>query len=198
MAIAIVASPAGAEGQWRGRGPTGQRLGDVNDGGCFAKEAVMNSPSKPKPSPPDDARVRDPRKRGTEQVTIRTAPEATPPRRGEDDGLRQAPSLVPSCSPSPRCCGTCDDDDASAASDLDRYGRPHIILSGFIVFVLDFELLDLVQFIHVEYCFNELFVHDDQLVYLVYPTSSSTPDTPVSTPDTKPSFTTGNLRLRIR
>ncbi|KAH9037930.1 hypothetical protein EDB84DRAFT_1559525 [Lactarius hengduanensis] len=134
MAIAIVASPAGAEGQWRGRGPTGQRLGDVNDGGCFAKEAVMNSPSKPKPSPPDDARVRDPRKRGTE----------------------------------------------------------------FIVFVLDFELLDLVQFIHVEYCFNELFVHDDQLVYLVYPTSSSTPDTPVSTPDTKPSFTTGNLRLRIR
>ncbi|KAH9044070.1 hypothetical protein EDB83DRAFT_2523689 [Lactarius deliciosus] len=43
----------------------------------------------------------------------------------------------------------------------------------FIVVFLDFELLDLVQFIHVEYYFNELnefdqlFIHDDQVIYLV-------------------------------
>ncbi|KAH9044418.1 hypothetical protein EDB85DRAFT_1884934 [Lactarius pseudohatsudake] len=58
----------------------------------------------------------------TVEVTICTAPEATPPRKGEDDGLHQAPSLVPSCSLSHRCCGMCDDDDASAASDPNRNG----------------------------------------------------------------------------
>ncbi|KAH9006038.1 hypothetical protein EDB84DRAFT_1573047 [Lactarius hengduanensis] len=45
--------------------------------------------------------------------------------------------------------------------------RSRIILSGFIVFFLNFELLDLIQFVHVEFYFNK-FAHDDQLVYLVY------------------------------
>ncbi|KAH9165154.1 hypothetical protein EDB89DRAFT_2136081 [Lactarius sanguifluus] len=72
--------------------------------------------------------------------------------------------------------------------------RPHIVLSGFIVFVLDFEFLVRPR-LHVENYFNEPFVHDD---YLIYPTSSSTPDTPVSMPDTKPSSATAEYSQTIR
>ncbi|KAH9026725.1 hypothetical protein EDB85DRAFT_2174745 [Lactarius pseudohatsudake] len=161
----------------------------------------------------------------TPQITIRTAPEATRPRKGEDDGLRQASFLVPSCSPSLRCCGTCDDDDASpAASDPDHDGPDSVAYypvgstsstpspspssspspqpSSFIVVILDFELLgerDLIQFVHVEYYFNELneFDHPSSSTSSTA-TSSSTPNTPVSTPDTKPSSTTGNSAPRTK
>ncbi|KAH9013911.1 hypothetical protein EDB84DRAFT_1680311 [Lactarius hengduanensis] len=84
----------------------------------------------------------------TNHVTIRTAPEATTPRKGEDDGLRQAPSLVPSCSPSPRCCGTYDDDDATAARDPDRDGPDSAAYCP---------VGNLIQFVHVEDYFNEPF-----------------------------------------
>ncbi|KAH9021247.1 hypothetical protein EDB85DRAFT_1895777 [Lactarius pseudohatsudake] len=225
MAVAIVTSPSsfaacvgarycsgclvlmaarGAEGQWRDRGPTrGSGFGDVNYDGLPHRSLVQVTP----------------------QITIRTAPEATRPRKGEDDGLRQAPFLVPSCSPSLRCCGTCDDDDASpAASDPDHDGPDSVAYypvgstsstpspspssspspqpSSFIVVILDFELLgerDLIQFVHVEYYFNELneFDHPSSSTSSTA-TSSSTPNTPVSTPDTKPSSTTGNSAPRTK
>ncbi|KAH9012909.1 hypothetical protein EDB84DRAFT_1444474, partial [Lactarius hengduanensis] len=145
------------------------------------------------------------------QVTIRTAPEATPPRRGDDDGLRQAPSLVPSCSPSPHCCGTWDDDDA-AASDPDRDGpdSAEYILSAVLPplrlkppprqhsrhkFPQTLNRLSLSSsilsssFVHVEYYFNELnefdqfFARDDQLYLFQHLT--------------KPSSTTGNSATSV-
>ncbi|KAH9027216.1 hypothetical protein EDB85DRAFT_1893034 [Lactarius pseudohatsudake] len=87
----------------------------------------------------------------------------------------------------------------------------------FIVIILDFELLgerfvstlillwgadlttDLIQFVHVEYYFNELneFDHPSSSTSST-PTSSSTPNALVSTPDTKPSSTTGNSVLRTK
>ncbi|KAH8994760.1 hypothetical protein EDB83DRAFT_2325122 [Lactarius deliciosus] len=122
------------------------------------------------------------------QVTIRTAPEATPPCRGEDDGLRQAPSLVPSCSLSPRCCGTWDDDDA-ATSDPDRNDPDSAEY---------YPVGNHIQFGHVENYFNklnefdQLFAHDNQLIYshlvfLALPTRL-----PQFQHLTKPSSTTGN------
>ncbi|KAH9058027.1 hypothetical protein EDB83DRAFT_2315989 [Lactarius deliciosus] len=161
---AVLMGAQGEEGEWRGRRPMraagASGFGDANDGEYFAREAIN-------------------------QVTIRTAPEATPPRRGEDDGLRQAPSLVPSCSPSPCCCGTWDDDDA-AASDPDPDDPEYYPVGNHI------------QFGHVENYFNELnefdqlFAHDDQLicshlVFLALPTRLLQ-----FQHLTKPSSTTGN------
>ncbi|KAH9034880.1 hypothetical protein EDB85DRAFT_2219453 [Lactarius pseudohatsudake] len=200
----VLMAARGAEGQWRDRGPTrGSGFGDVNYDGLPHRSLVQVTP----------------------QITIHTAPEATRPRKGEDDGLRQAPFLVPSCSPSLRCCGTCDDDDASlAASDPDHDGPDSVAYypvgstsstpspspssspspqpSSFIIVILDFELLgerDLIQFVHVEYYFNELneFDHPSSSTSSTA-TSSSTPNTPVSTPDTKPSSTTGNSAPRTK
>ncbi|KAH9011672.1 hypothetical protein EDB85DRAFT_2159718 [Lactarius pseudohatsudake] len=130
-------------------------------------------------------RPRSPRPHRIFQVTIRTAPEATPPHRGRDDGLlRQAPSLVPSCSPSPHCCGMCDDDDA-AASDPNRDGPdPAMYYPAELIVFLNFDLLDLIQFVHVEDYFNDLnefdqvFAHNDQLVYLIYSLLAFHPDYP--------------------
>ncbi|KAH9013983.1 hypothetical protein EDB85DRAFT_1899428 [Lactarius pseudohatsudake] len=121
-------------------------------------------------------------RRRTLQVTIRTAPKATPPRRGDDDGLRQAPSLVLSCLPSPHCCGTWDDDDA-AASDPDS-AEYYPVGSTSSPPPPSLPLANTLATNLIEYYFNELnefdrlFARNDQLVYLVYSHLVFHPDYP--------------------
>ncbi|KAH9014397.1 hypothetical protein EDB84DRAFT_1636759 [Lactarius hengduanensis] len=133
------------------------------------------------------------------------------PRKGEDDGLRQAPFLVPSCSPSLRCCGTCDDDDASPATSDPGHDGPDSVayypvgstsstpslspssspspqLSSVFNLIASSSsssssissswVRETIQFVHVEYYFNELNEFDHP--------SSSTSSTPTS------SYTTGS------
>ncbi|KAH9024729.1 hypothetical protein EDB84DRAFT_1440615 [Lactarius hengduanensis] len=160
MAIAIVASPSSLAAC----------VGARHCGGCVVLNRAQGAEAQ--------WRGRGGMRAAALQVTIRTAPEATPPRRGDDDGLRQAPSLVPSCSPSPHCCGTWDDDDA-AASDPDRDGPDSA----------EYYPTSYIQFVHVEYYFNELnefdqfFARDDQLYLFQHLT--------------KPSSTTGNSATSV-